>query len=369
MEHVQSSAELVVAAELPGGPYTPPGTPPPLGYPTLRTDAMPSSDDLRTNDNPQIPEDPSLDGEPMEDSTSLDGEPIEEERNIDPPEDVHNLDGEPMEEDLSDQDERTLDGEPIEEDATLDDQPRQEGYNEEETQQLRELLHNFQNSSERYVFIPMDARRILLSGEKHYGTSSQAEEVEAALDSLTPQDQAIIEDYIEKMGRAYLDLARDPRRDKFDSDEISFYFRHGAVVDLILEQMEDSAYTLLEPLIRHWEALVHDLNDARAVTFRKRKVQELLDMLINFTPAELALMPPDGPAYDFQSKHRAPSKCSVCLDDFSESELLAVELPCHPMHIFHRVCVSGWLEEHLQCPLCRYRLRLPLEYLTLTSTL
>lgn len=43
--------------------------------------------------------------------------------------------------------------------------------------------------------------------------------------------------------------------------------------------------------------------------------------------------------------------CSVCLEEFKESEK-GRKLPCE--HTFHAVCINEWLRSSTTCPLCRY---------------
>ncbi|EFC44897.1 hypothetical protein NAEGRDRAFT_5673, partial [Naegleria gruberi] len=45
--------------------------------------------------------------------------------------------------------------------------------------------------------------------------------------------------------------------------------------------------------------------------------------------------------------------CAVCICDFEECDEL-IRLPCG--HVFHKDCVSTWLNEHNTCPTCRYEL-------------
>nr|CAX72854.1 Heavy metal transport/detoxification protein,domain-containing protein [Schistosoma japonicum] len=42
--------------------------------------------------------------------------------------------------------------------------------------------------------------------------------------------------------------------------------------------------------------------------------------------------------------------CSICFDDFKESESV-IKLPC--AHIYHQNCVTTWLKQHGTCPVCR----------------
>jgi len=43
-------------------------------------------------------------------------------------------------------------------------------------------------------------------------------------------------------------------------------------------------------------------------------------------------------------------QCSVCWDDFKLDETV-IQLPCE--HIFHKDCITPWLELHATCPVCR----------------
>ena len=43
--------------------------------------------------------------------------------------------------------------------------------------------------------------------------------------------------------------------------------------------------------------------------------------------------------------------CSICLNEFAETELQAVQLACG--HIFHLHCLSEWTTVSPSCPLCR----------------
>ena len=45
-------------------------------------------------------------------------------------------------------------------------------------------------------------------------------------------------------------------------------------------------------------------------------------------------------------------KCSICLVDFEDDDML-LKLPCY--HYFHRQCVEEWLKEYdYKCPVCRH---------------
>ena len=54
------------------------------------------------------------------------------------------------------------------------------------------------------------------------------------------------------------------------------------------------------------------------------------------------------------------SECSICLVNFSDTpDLVAVQLPCDPQHIFHAECLETWIRQPRaasargECPLCK----------------
>ena len=54
-----------------------------------------------------------------------------------------------------------------------------------------------------------------------------------------------------------------------------------------------------------------------------------------------------------QCGEHCDQSCAVCICDFEECDEL-IRLPCG--HVFHKDCVSTWLNEHNTCPTCRYEL-------------
>jgi E3 ubiquitin-protein ligase RNF115/126 len=44
-------------------------------------------------------------------------------------------------------------------------------------------------------------------------------------------------------------------------------------------------------------------------------------------------------------------RCSICCEDLTEK---ATKLPCG--HLFNQECISEWLRQHNQCPVCRFEL-------------
>lgn len=48
-------------------------------------------------------------------------------------------------------------------------------------------------------------------------------------------------------------------------------------------------------------------------------------------------------------------RCSICLGDYEEKEMLRVIPTCH--HNFHLVCIDLWLQKQSTCPICRLPLK------------
>jgi hypothetical protein len=46
-------------------------------------------------------------------------------------------------------------------------------------------------------------------------------------------------------------------------------------------------------------------------------------------------------------------KCTICLENFNSKEKVII-LPC--IHIFHRPCISDWMENKKNCPICKFKL-------------
>ncbi|CAI2375882.1 unnamed protein product [Moneuplotes crassus] len=52
--------------------------------------------------------------------------------------------------------------------------------------------------------------------------------------------------------------------------------------------------------------------------------------------------------YDTEGGEPKPPACAICTDEMAEK---AIELPCK--HLFHKECISKWIEIHHICPVCR----------------
>ena len=62
----------------------------------------------------------------------------------------------------------------------------------------------------------------------------------------------------------------------------------------------------------------------------------------------------DGGDDDDDEMHASDddNSCPICLRDFN-IEKSDVCRPVSCSHVYHRRCISGWLEQHETCPLCR----------------
>ncbi|XP_069135132.1 E3 ubiquitin-protein ligase ZNRF3-like [Argopecten irradians] len=59
------------------------------------------------------------------------------------------------------------------------------------------------------------------------------------------------------------------------------------------------------------------------------------------------------PVSDIYSNSSGSEGCAICLDEYTEGQVLRV-LPCS--HEFHRLCVDPWLVTHRTCPLCLFNI-------------
>ncbi|XP_033748577.1 LOW QUALITY PROTEIN: E3 ubiquitin-protein ligase ZNRF3-like [Pecten maximus] len=59
------------------------------------------------------------------------------------------------------------------------------------------------------------------------------------------------------------------------------------------------------------------------------------------------------PVSDIYSNSSGCEGCAICLDEYTEGQILRV-LPCS--HEFHRQCVDPWLVTHRTCPLCLFNI-------------
>ncbi|KAA1069215.1 hypothetical protein PGT21_016501 [Puccinia graminis f. sp. tritici] len=165
-------------------------------------------------------------------------------------------------------------------------------------------------------------------------------QIGAVFQTLAPQDQAKMTRFLRKMMEVFLTLFQNRQRDRLDARENSYLLRDLPQIRLILQASEESDAQLLTALIDHWISLIHAFSNAR----RSQRVQDLLDQMKN---------PPA------RSARRAPSECPICMEILSNIRHSNVRAPCHLTHVFHRNCLQEWLEGELNCPMCRAPFALP----------
>ncbi len=54
-------------------------------------------------------------------------------------------------------------------------------------------------------------------------------------------------------------------------------------------------------------------------------------------------------------KFKTYNECIICTVEFN-SEAQITPLPCNIKHYFHTECITEWLKNKPECPLCRYKI-------------
>lgn len=49
-------------------------------------------------------------------------------------------------------------------------------------------------------------------------------------------------------------------------------------------------------------------------------------------------------------------ECTICLEHFKANETVSIPDSADCNHVFHQACITQWLENHDECPLCRVNL-------------
>ncbi|KAA1064625.1 hypothetical protein PGT21_009834 [Puccinia graminis f. sp. tritici] len=216
-----------------------------------------------------------------------------------------------------------IDGGPTEEDPNQDGELTAEDTDEESTRHLRDILQSFNDSDSPYFVIPMDRGKVSGPG-KMTDRVPELEPIQAALYKLPPQDEKIIEDYLEKMREAYLELANNPHRDRFGDEENAYYFGHLDEVDRAILGMAESNVWLIWGLLLTWATLITTLEDTRARSFKSRRARELVDSLKNANGGDFVSSPGDCVVGTTGRQHREVSECSICLENFARSKRITV---------------------------------------------
>ena len=83
----------------------------------------------------------------------------------------------------------------------------------------------------------------------------------------------------------------------------------------------------------------------RERTAQSRKTKQLMKNLLSVQ-------------YNQELFKNAAQECSICLDIYSPTSVdnKVTPLPCSEKHLFHTVCLKGWLtrdDQENKCPICR----------------
>ncbi|KAA1092525.1 hypothetical protein PGT21_006127 [Puccinia graminis f. sp. tritici] len=173
--------------------------------------------------------------------------------------------------------------------------------------------------------------------------------IQEVLESLIPEQQAILQGFFTNMNNAFLELANDPHRPPFTAEEILQHFGDVQEVDDTMEALDSFNRARLEEFISDLEGALIRLNSQpRRSPERVQQVSDLLDRLSNDPIA--SSLSSDNPDND-------ACKCSICLAYYVPGDLNVI-LPCHSSHQFHRNCIENWFLDHLSCPFCRMTINL-----------
>ena len=62
---------------------------------------------------------------------------------------------------------------------------------------------------------------------------------------------------------------------------------------------------------------------------------------------------PENKVHDPSKLDPEKKNCVICLEDFKEGDDIII-LPC--IHVFHKSCITDWLQSHNDCPICKFEL-------------
>ncbi|MBN3315224.1 PJA2 ligase, partial [Atractosteus spatula] len=96
--------------------------------------------------------------------------------------------------------------------------------------------------------------------------------------------------------------------------------------------LEERLAQAMEAALAHLESLAIDVEQAHPPA-----TEEIIDCLPQITVLE--------------DHHGQEQCCAICCCEYIKDEI-ATELPCH--HVFHKTCVSLWLQKSGTCPVCRH---------------
>jgi hypothetical protein len=155
--------------------------------------------------------------------------------------------------------------------------------------------------------------------------------IQEVLESITPEQQAILQGFFTNMNNAFLELANNPHRPPFTAEEIHQHFGDFQEVDDTMEALDSFHRARLEEFISDLEeALIRLNSQPRRSPARVQQVSDLLDRLSN---------DPIASSLSSDNSDNDSCKCSICLAYYVPGDLNVI-LPCHTSHQFHRNCIE-----------------------------
>ncbi|NXE28447.1 PJA2 ligase, partial [Ardeotis kori] len=97
-------------------------------------------------------------------------------------------------------------------------------------------------------------------------------------------------------------------------------------------ELEERLQQVMEAAMGHWTSLGFDIGGAHPPA-----TKETIDCLPQIVVTD---------EHDGQEQ-----SCTICCSEYVKDEIIT-ELPCH--HLFHKSCVTLWLQESGTCPVCRH---------------
>ncbi|XP_034780476.2 E3 ubiquitin-protein ligase Praja-2-like isoform X2 [Acipenser ruthenus] len=110
--------------------------------------------------------------------------------------------------------------------------------------------------------------------------------------------------------------------------------------------LEERLAQAMEAALAHLESLAIDVEQAHPPA-----TEEIIDCLPQITVLE--------------DHHGQEQCCAICCCEYMKDEI-ATELPCR--HVFHKSCVTRWLQKSATCPVCRHVLSPALPDSTVATT-
>jgi hypothetical protein len=149
------------------------------------------------------------------------------------------------------------------------------------------------------------------------------------LQTLTPEQRLIVEGFENRTITVRRELVNSPAQDNNRMAALREFLDHLEELRRILANLPQETANMIEQFYSEARREIGRLIDnPDHIAAARQNIDPLLDSLINTNLTSLSL---DVPQND-------STKCTVCLEDYVESDVIVV-LPCHPTHHFDRRCI------------------------------